>query len=174
MIIQCYKGYKALWLLSEEHCHRNRRKIPTASSASPSKVIFCPCCIPFSTCTSSTFLSCTTFCPLHCPHLSFSLITSPTRKNMALLMVESEGGRQKKPNRWSLLELNMTRAYKCGKSQQGRAQTGSFALRTHMLHLLDHAWTKLTNRNLRAWTLASRTLARCTTLWSLAAQNYWI
>ncbi len=57
------------------------KKNHTASSASPWNVIFCPCCIPFSTCTSRVFLSCTTFWPLHCPHLSFSLITSPARKN---------------------------------------------------------------------------------------------
>ncbi len=54
-----------------------RRWCHTASSASPWNVIFCPCCIPFSTCTSNTFLSCTTFCPLHWGHLSFSSITSP-------------------------------------------------------------------------------------------------
>ncbi len=49
----------------------------TASSASPWKVIFCPFCIPFSIWTSNIFLSCITFCPLHCGHLSFSWITSP-------------------------------------------------------------------------------------------------
>lgn len=54
--------------------------IHTASSASPVNVIFWPCCIPFSTWTSSSFLSCTTFCPLHCPHLSFSLMVSPAER----------------------------------------------------------------------------------------------
>lgn len=49
----------------------------TASSASPSKTIFWPCCIPFSTCTSSTFFSWETLFPLHWLHLSFSLMTSP-------------------------------------------------------------------------------------------------
>ena len=49
----------------------------TASSASPGNVIFCPFCIPFSTTTSSTFFSWTTFSPLHCWHLSLSLIVSP-------------------------------------------------------------------------------------------------
>lgn len=49
----------------------------TASSASPGNAIFWLCCIPFSTCTSSTFFACIIFLPLHCEHLSLSLMTSP-------------------------------------------------------------------------------------------------
>lgn len=50
---------------------------PGAWSASPPKVIFCPCFIPLSTCTSRIFTSFTTFLPSHFLQRSFSLITSP-------------------------------------------------------------------------------------------------
>ena len=50
---------------------------PGAWSASPPKVIFCPCFMPLSTCTSRIFTSFTTFLPSHFLQRSFSLITSP-------------------------------------------------------------------------------------------------
>ncbi len=50
---------------------------PGAWSASPPKVIFWPCFMPLSTCTSRIFTSFTTFLPSHFLQRSFSLITSP-------------------------------------------------------------------------------------------------
>ncbi len=46
-------------------------------SASPLNVIFCPCFIPLSTCTSKTFTSLLTLRPSHSLQRSFSWITSP-------------------------------------------------------------------------------------------------
>lgn len=53
---------------------------PGAWSASPPKVIFCPCFMPLSTCTSRIFTSFTTFLPSHFLQRSFSLITSPVEE----------------------------------------------------------------------------------------------
>lgn len=50
---------------------------PGAWSASPPKVIFCPCLMPLSTWTSRIFTSFTTFLPSHFLQRSFSLMTSP-------------------------------------------------------------------------------------------------
>lgn len=50
---------------------------PGAWSASPPKVIFCPCFMPLSTWTSKIFTSFTTFLPSHFLQRSFSLMTSP-------------------------------------------------------------------------------------------------
>ena len=49
-----------------------------AWSASPEKVIFWPCFMPLSTCTSRSLFSLQTFWPSHFLQRSFSLINSPT------------------------------------------------------------------------------------------------
>ena len=49
-----------------------------AWSASPEKVIFWPCFMPLSTCTSRSLFSLHTFWPSHFLQRSFSLINSPT------------------------------------------------------------------------------------------------
>lgn len=57
---------------------------PGAWSASPVNVILCPCFMPLSTCTSRILTSLITFFPSHFLQRSFSLITSPVKREHRL------------------------------------------------------------------------------------------
>lgn len=103
---------------------------PGAWSASPPKVIFCPCLMPLSTWTSRIFTSFTTFLPSHFLQRSFSLMTSPgadqTRGTNCNSGSETVAGTQK------------------------HTLTFSVAVGTHRLHLLDHAWSQLSDHDAHA------------------------
>lgn len=47
-----------------------------------------------------------------------------------------------------------------------KKHTWASAFRTNMLHLLNHAWSKLSNGDLHSGALASRTSPWCTTFWA--------
>lgn len=96
-------------------------------SASPLNVIFCPCFIPLSTCTSKTFTSLLTLRPSHSLQRSFSWITSPKNAtkhwNVVLRPSQSEFTEWK----WIL--------------------TLSIAVSAHRLHLLYHARSQLSDHD---------------------------
>lgn len=104
---------------------------PGAWSASPPKVIFCPCFMPLSTCTSRIFTSFTTFLPSHFLQRSFSLITSPG-------VVQRNTVRDRcRPRRHNHPQKNHLTVYIT------ELLTFSVTISTHRLHLLDHPWGQL-------------------------------
>lgn len=104
---------------------------PGAWSASPPKVIFCPCFMPLSTCTSRIFTSFTTFLPSHFLQRSFSLITSPG--------VVQRNNKVRDPcrPRYNHIQENHSSVYIT------EPLTFSVTISTHRLHLLDHPWGQL-------------------------------
>lgn len=110
---------------------------PGAWSASPENVIFCPCLMPLSTCTSRSFVSLHTLWPSHFLQRSFSFITSPAPANkhrfchfpqyLPFFMYLDSNGRYL----WT----------------RNTDITLSIAICADWLHLLNHPWGKLSNHD---------------------------
>lgn len=92
-------------------------------SASPLNVIFCPCLMPLSTCTSKTFTSLHTLRPSHSLQRSFSLITSPANRHQSVNVILETNSTEKQQVVLNIYPLHCSQCTQTASAEPCRGPT---------------------------------------------------